>query len=175
MADQRQSHDRHLKSIGIEKGRPFTPDDADPGHTRRRHAGSARLARHRYENVFHATFYDDARGHARLARTRRSDDAGFSKPDSYPVDNRGVAYSWAFFSAKQLGAGQFYLMTINDKNGDPFDGAATYRLSVPAGRPGDAVLVGDRLDRATHTLIRDMPWASRSSNTPGLQSNATDR
>ena len=26
-------------------------------------------------------------------------------------------------------------------------------------------------DRATHTLIRDLPWSSRSSNTPGLQEN----
>ena len=27
-------------------------------------------------------------------------------------------------------------------------------------------------DRATHALIRDMKWSSRSSNTPGLQKNA---
>ena len=27
-------------------------------------------------------------------------------------------------------------------------------------------------DRATHGLIRELPWSSRSSNTPGLQRNA---
>ena len=27
-------------------------------------------------------------------------------------------------------------------------------------------------DRATHGLIRNLPWSSRSSNTPGLQKNA---
>jgi hypothetical protein len=32
----------------------------------------------------------------------------FAEPGIY----RGVAYSFAFFSPKHLGAGQFYLMTI---------------------------------------------------------------
>ena len=27
----------------------------------------------------------------------------FANPDSYPVDGRGIAYSFAFFSAKHLG------------------------------------------------------------------------
>ena len=39
----------------------------------------------------------------------------FASPNAYPVDERGVAYSMAFFSAKHLGAGQYYLMTIRDK------------------------------------------------------------
>ena len=41
----------------------------------------------------------------------------FANPDSYPVDARGRAYSYAFFSAKHLGAGQYYLMTIRDRDG----------------------------------------------------------
>ena len=63
-------------------------------------------------------------------------------------------------------------MTINDKNGDPFDGAATYRLRVPANVPVSLYWSLTAYDRATHTLIRDVPWASRSSNTPGLQANS---
>ena len=31
----------------------------------------------------------------------------FANPDSYPTDDRGLGYSYAFFSAKHLGAGQF--------------------------------------------------------------------
>ncbi len=33
----------------------------------------------------------------------------FVQPDAYPVEGRGVAYSTAYFSAKHLGTGQFYL------------------------------------------------------------------
>ena len=61
------------------------------------------------------------------------------------MEARGVAYSLAFFSAKHLGAGQYYLMTIRDKDRKPFDGGGTYRLNVPANAPVEAVLVGDGL------------------------------
>ena len=49
--------------------------------------------------------------------------ANYVQPDSYPTDARSLAYSYAFFSAKHLGDGQFYLITIKDKEGNGFDGA----------------------------------------------------
>jgi hypothetical protein len=64
-----------------------------------------------------------------------------------------------------MGAGQFYLMTIKDKNGSAFDGAATYRLAVPPNVPITLYWSATAYDRATHTLIRDTACASRSSNT----------
>jgi Family of unknown function (DUF5677) len=39
----------------------------------------------------------------------------FPNPNAYPVDGRGVTYSYAFFSPKHLGEGQFYLMGIADE------------------------------------------------------------
>ena len=53
----------------------------------------------------------------------------FANPNAYPVEGRGVTYSLAFFSAKHLGTGQYYLMTIRDKDRKPFDGSGTYRLT----------------------------------------------
>ncbi|MFP3741055.1 hypothetical protein SB860_40115, partial [Burkholderia sp. SIMBA_019] len=46
----------------------------------------------------------------------------FAKQDSYPIDGRAITYSMAYFSAKRIGTGQFYLMTIKDKNGNRLDG-----------------------------------------------------
>jgi hypothetical protein len=43
---------------------------------------------------------------------------------------------------------------------------------VPASVPVTLYWSATAYSRATHTLIQDMPWASRSSNTPGLQSNS---
>ena len=63
-------------------------------------------------------------------------------------------------------------MTIADKNGQPFDGAANYRLIVPANAPVKLYWSATAYDRETHALIRNLPWSSRSSNTPGLQKNA---
>jgi hypothetical protein len=53
----------------------------------------------------------------------------FAKPDVYPVDDRGVLYSYVYFSPKHTGAGSAYLLTIKDKDGRLLDGGTTYRLS----------------------------------------------
>src|SRR5262249_46290259 len=95
----------------------------------------------------------------------------FAKPDAYAIDGRGVLFSFAFFSAKHLGEGQFYLMAIKDREGRPFDGGGTYRLSVPANAPVKLYWSATVYDRATHALIRNQPRSSRSSHTPGLQKN----
>ena len=96
----------------------------------------------------------------------------FADPDAYAVDGRGVAYSMAFFSAKHLGAGQYYLMTIRDKDRNPLEGSGTYRLNVPADAPVKLYWSATAYDRATHALIRDMPHSSRAATTPGLEKNA---
>ena len=75
----------------------------------------------------------------------------FADPDKYPVDARGLTYSYAYIGIKRLGAGQFYLISIKDKDGNAFDGGKTYRLTVPAERAGRAVLVGDGLRPARRT------------------------
>jgi hypothetical protein len=96
----------------------------------------------------------------------------FADPNAYPVDGRGVAYTMAFFSAKHLGAGQYYLMTIRDKDRKPLDGSGSYKLTVPANAPVKLYWSATVYDRATHALIRDMPYSSRASTTPGLVKNA---
>lgn len=96
----------------------------------------------------------------------------YGNPDSYPIDERGVCYFFAFFSAKHLGTGQYYLMTINDRAGNPFDGSTTYRLNVPANAPVTLYWSATAYDRETHALIRNMQWSSRASTTSGLQKNA---
>ena len=103
-------------------------------------------------------------GHSRRSRAALSSDR--------PADGHGVAYTYGYFSPKNLGAGPFYLITIKDKEGRSFDGRNTYRLSVPANAPVTLYWSASAYDRATHALIRDMQWSSRSSLTPGLQKNA---
>jgi len=94
----------------------------------------------------------------------------FAKPDAYPVDGRGLSYSMAYFSAKQFGDGSVLFMTIVDKGRPALRTARTYRLSVPgADAPVSLYWSATVYDRATHALIRDMPYSSRASNSVGLQ------
>jgi hypothetical protein len=162
-----------LKSIGIEKGKSFDPD-AKTQAILNEAAGEARAwLDNNYRALFHQTYYEN--GKWALPATPDVTEGlatHFAKPDSYPIDSRGRAYAMGFFSPKHLGAGQFYLMTITDKDGKDFDGGSTYRLNVPANAPVTQYWSATAYDRATHALIRNQPYSSRSSQNPGLQKNA---
>jgi hypothetical protein len=162
-----------LKSIGIEKGKSFNPDPKTQAvlNDAAREAHAWLTAR--YEASFSAAFYQGS--HWALPASRElleGQQTFFAKPDVYPVDDRGVVYSLAYFSPKHTGGGSFYLMTIADKDGGLLDGGTTYRLTVPANPPVRQYWSATVYDRATHTLVRDQKTVSRSSQSPGLQKNA---
>jgi hypothetical protein len=83
-----------------------------------------------------------------------------------------MAYSYAYIGIKRLGAGQFYLISIRDKDGGAYDGGRNYRLRVPPKAPIEQYWSVTAYDRETHALIRNMPRASRSSQIPEMQKNA---
>jgi hypothetical protein len=162
-----------LKSVGIEKGKPFKPD----AKTHEILKDAAREAHDwldaRYEAVFSPPYYEGRRWALPASpEVIEGMQTFFAKPDSYPVDGRGVTYSFAYFSAKHLGTGQFYLMAIKDKEGRPLGGGSTYRLTVPANAPVKLYWSATAYNRTTHALIRDQKWSSRASTTPGLRKNA---
>ncbi len=97
---------------------------------------------------------------------------GLSDPNSYPVDQRGLTYTYAYIGIKRMGAGQFYLINIKDKNGDSYDGSKTYRLRVPPNVPVDQYWSLTAYDRETHALIKNVDRASRASNSAEVQRNA---
>jgi hypothetical protein len=98
--------------------------------------------------------------------------SSYVDPDQYPIDYRGLAYSYAFVGIKRLGVGQMYLISIRDKDGESFDGGKTYRLRVPPKAPVEQYWSVTAYDRQTHALIRNMNRASRSSQIPEMQKNA---
>jgi hypothetical protein len=162
-----------LKSIDIEKGKPFTPDaktkDILNSAAREAHA----LLESRYEGIFTPAYFDISRwALPALPDYLKASQDGFSDPDEYPVDSRGLIFTFAFFTPKHLGEGQFYLMTVTDKNGQRFEGSKNYRLTVPANAPVRQYWSATVYDRATHGLIRDMPRSGRGSQSQGLQKNA---
>ena len=161
-----------LKSLGIEKGKPFQPSDA----TKALLASAAREAGAWLEQKYDAGLPPFFSATSRwtfpappelVSAAQRS----YSDPNSYPVDDRGLAYSYAFVGIKRLGAGQFYLISIRDKNGSPFDGGKTYRLTVPPNVPVAQYWSVTAYDRKTHALIRNTARASRSSQISELQKN----
>lgn len=160
-----------LRSVGIEKGKPFAPDEA----TRRQLDEGMKEAHAWLEARYDAgwpPFFDG--GHWRPAAPIaliRAAQAEFNEPDAYPVDTRGMVYTYGYIGIKRLGAGQFYLIGIKDKDGNALDGAKTYRLHVPPNVPVEQYWSLTAYDRETHALIKGMARASRASNVAEVQKN----
>lgn len=161
-----------LRTIGIEKGKPFRPDTK----TKRILDKAAREA-----HAFLAQRYDDGfpvinEGirwfPAAVPEVVKAVQSGYADPDAYPVDARGVTYILGFTGVKRLGTAQFYLMAHKDKAGRAFDGGTTYRLTVPADAPVKQYWSATVYDRETHALVRNMNKASVASISPGLAKNA---
>jgi hypothetical protein len=161
-----------LKSIGIEKGKPFNPN-AQTQEILNLAAREARaLVEIRYEGMFRPYFDISRWALPAMPDYLKASSNGFSDPNAYPIDSRGLAFTFAFFTPKHLGQGQSYLMTLKDNEGQNLDGGKSYRLAVPANAPVSQYWSATVYDRATHGLIRDMTRSGRGSQSQGLQKNA---
>ncbi len=161
-----------LKSLGIEKGKPFDPDRQT---TKLLDAGAQEaeaFLEGMYDKGWPSFFENTQWRPAGPAEVVKMQATGYADPDAYPRDMRGMVYSYGYVGIKRLGAGQFYLISIRDKHGDPLDGSKNYRLTVPPNVPIEQYWSVTAYDRKTHALIRSMPRASRSSQIPELQKNA---
>jgi hypothetical protein len=162
-----------LRTLGIEKGKPFKPDET----TRRLLDKAAREAQPviaaKYEAGFVPPHWEGTHWGLPVEKAMiEGMQSGFADPNSYAIDGRAAMYSIGYFSAKHLGAGQYYLLAIHDANGQPLVGSATYRLRVPANAPVKQYWSVTAYDGDTHALIRGMPRASLASNSAGVQKNA---
>jgi hypothetical protein len=161
-----------LRTIGIEKGKPFAPDDATQAILNAAIGEAKTLLEQRYDAGF-PPFWEGS--HWTLPAPPEaiaSQGTAYAEHDKYPIDARGVAYTYAYVAIKRLGAGQFYLISIRDKDGNPYDGSRTYRLTVPPRVPIEQYWSVTAYDRQTHALIRDVPRPSRSSQIAEMQKNA---
>jgi hypothetical protein len=160
-----------LKSIGIERGKPFRPD-AKTEHILNEAIQEAKAwLDARYDTL--TPFYEGERWFFPTTEEMYQNVLSFfHTPDSYPIDARGTAYSLAFFSAKHLGESQYYLLVARDQGGKPLGCGFSYRLRVPANAPVTQYWSMTVYNRDTHAFIRNATRVGRSSQSPGLQKNA---
>lgn len=162
-----------LKTIGIEKGKTFNPDARTKEILEAAIADAHKWINEQYETLFVPPFYDNTHW-ALPARMeiRNAVVTDYADPNSYPIDGRAIIFSIAYFSAKHLGAGQFYLVNLKDNTGQNLDGSKLYRLHLPANVPITLYWSVTAYNRETHGVMQGMPYFSRASTTPGLQKNA---
>jgi hypothetical protein len=161
-----------LKTLGIEKGKPFKPDAKTQTILAKAAQEAHAVIALKYERGFNPAFYEGTGWSVPIPpETVEGLGSMFANPNEYGLDGRAVMYHMAYFSPKVLGAGQFYLLNIVDSTGKPLEGKNTYRLRVPADAPIEQYWSVTAYDRETHALIRKVSRPSLASNDTQVQNN----
>jgi hypothetical protein len=158
----------HMQSIGIEKGKPFAPDEKRRALLEEAAKVAAAMAR---ANCFASrdpeTFYWPDRCWQCVVDVPYT----FERDGILMLDRRAYVYYMGLgndpaMMAKHVGAGSQYLWAYRDADGDFLDGARSYRLRVPANVPINnfwSVVVYDALSRSE--LQNGQPFPSVSQYT----------
>jgi hypothetical protein len=161
-----------LRTIGIEKGKPFSPDAGMAAILNAAAAEARDFLDRKYDAGF-PPFFPTARwALPAFPALIQAGWSGYADADMYPVDARALTYSIGYIGIKRLGTAQFYLIASKDKDSGALDGSETYRVHVPPNVPVEQYWSVTAYDRQTHALIRNMPRASRASNAAEVQENA---
>ncbi|GAA1958405.1 DUF1254 domain-containing protein [Nocardioides panacihumi] len=160
-----------LETVGIKRGRPFSPDEHDTKILESAIEETHDLLRYSYENEVELWaegsqwFFPVTRDFAEAQAT------GYGNDQVNPYTNRGVIYHMAFIGIKHVGTAQFYLVDLRDSDGNLFDSAKHYRLRLPAGVPVSQYWSVVVYDGHTHGLIRGNDQYSVTPMTEGLRVN----
>jgi len=164
-----------LRDLGIEKGKPFKPDDRQKKLLEDAALLGEEIAKVVvYEKRFIGNYYrPDARW--QFAMVVDPD----QREDNYDqLDERtdwfyeAIASSFAMIT-KTPGVGSIYLSTYRDKDGNWLDGGKSYRLRIAPNPPMQQFWAVSVYDMDTRTLFRNEALkAEVSSNSKGLQKNA---
>ena len=162
-----------LRTLGIEKGKPFQPDARMQALLNAGAAEAHVWLEQQYSPGFPPFYPGSHWGPPAVPVLVEAAQTGYASPDSYPVDQRGLTYVIGFTGIKRLGTAQFYLMANRDRSGAELDGARTYRLRVPADVPVRRYWSVTVYDRATHALIRNLAYSSRASQNATKNADGT--
>lgn len=149
-----------LRSLGIEKGKEFKPDEATKVILKQ-------AAQEAHEGLMEAVVGGEPWWSGTQWKLTENmgmkTGFGFQTDDALYIDNRAAVFFLAFAAPKKLGAATFYLVGGHDARGQALMGGKTYKLHVPPNVPAKQYWAVTVYDLDTACLIRNMP-------SPGLDS-----
>jgi hypothetical protein len=161
-----------LKTLSIKKGNDFKPNADTIGMLDKAAKMSQQFLDAGFEKRFNPPWHESS--HWAFLTTPpfvRAAQSGYEDPNYYPIDDKGVLYTFIFFAPKRLSERQFYLMTVKTKEGNALEGNKSYTLRVPPNVPVRQYWSVTLYDRVTHGLIREVSHAAVSSQKPDLKKN----
>lgn len=163
-----------LRPLGIEKGKPFHPDERQEKIlAQAAFVGEAMAKANSFDKRFAGARYrPDAHWDYVIMADPAQDLSDYSQLDERAAYTyEAIALSKAMVS-KTPGVGQAYLGSYRDREGHAFDGGRTYRLHVPSNPPAKQFWSVTLYDVDTRAIVQNPERiADRGSRQSGLLKN----
>jgi hypothetical protein len=144
-----------LASLGVERGKPFKPDEKTKRALRQGAIDAWFYLQHWFDHMPADKLYWADRHYASLLMTDKNKRFTFTYDDRIDLDGRAAEYFWCTYMPKALSdtPATQYLMAMADKNGKLLEAGKTYKLDVPKDMPVKQFWALTVYDRATCSFI----------------------
>ncbi|KGT76439.1 hypothetical protein MA20_27030 [Bradyrhizobium japonicum] len=144
-----------MKSLGIERGQPFTPNEAAKRAMRQAAIDAWYYMQWWYDNFPANKLYWPDRHYASLLQTDDNRTFTFTYDDRIDLIERAAEYFWCTYMPKMLtdNPGTQYFMALADNNGKLLEAGKTYKIDVPKDMPVRQFWALTVYDRATCSFI----------------------
>jgi hypothetical protein len=144
-----------LMSLGIEKGKPFAPDETAKRAMRQAAIDAWFYLQQYFDHLPADWFYWSDRHYASLLQADANKKFTFTYPDRIDLIPRAAEYFWCTYMPKVLGDSPAtqYLVAMADKSGRPLQAGKLYKVDVPANMPVKQFWAVTVYDRATFSFI----------------------
>jgi hypothetical protein len=144
-----------LVSLGIEKGKPFSPDATARRAMRQAAIDAWFYLQQWFDNMPKDKFYWPDRHYASLLMTDTNKTFTWVYDNHIDLIGRAAEYFWCTYMPKVLSDSPAtqYLMAVADKNGKRLEAGKLYKVNVPADMPVKQFWALTVYDRATNSFI----------------------
>ena len=144
-----------IKSLGIEKGKAFTPDETAKRAMRQAAIDAWFYLQWWYDNFPADKLYWPDRHYASLLQADNNRTFSFTYEDRIDLIERAAQYFWGTYYPKELSdnPGTQYFAALADNSGKVFEAGKTYKIDVPKDMPVKQFWALTVYDRATFAFI----------------------
>jgi hypothetical protein len=144
-----------LKSLGIEKGKPFAPDETARRAMRQAAIDAWYFLQQQFDNFPAGRLYWPDRHYASLLQTDDNREFKFTYDDRIDLIPRAVEYFWCTYMPKAVrdSPATQYMCAMADKAGEPLEAGKLYKVEVPPDMPVAQFWALTVYDRATWSFI----------------------
>ena len=146
-----------LASIGIERGKPFSPSPKLKAAMEKGVVDAYYYMQELDTKLFASNLYWPDRQWSFVMVPDAKHSFDFVSDDAVEIDNRAAAWFFFTFYPKVLNedAGTIYLAPIADSSGEPLKAGKTYKLTVPKDMPAKQFWSLTLYDRATWAFVKN--------------------